>query len=210
LTGLNRLNRTALPVFAVLGALLVVPAGSSAQAYAPATPAPARPPGFGPDRARVSLFFGAHLGGRASQTVGGRSVTQGLGPSPSGGIRVEVPVGRFFVFGGFFDFASLQARSAPLGVGGWFKGRVVLDVGASVLELYVGVPIGLSVWIPPISGVDPEAGATLGLLGGAQAHLSDTIALFVETGFRFDYFSLSGVETTYLQGSVHVGVSFGF
>ena len=177
-----------------------------------------RPPGYGPDRVRGTVYFGPHFAGRAQQSLGGTSFTQDLAPAPSLGARLEIPLGPFFVFGGFVDFVSLQASGAPsgtdrlalLGVGGWLKGRVIIDLDWSLLEFYVGVTIGLSVYVPTTDGTEAELGLATGVLGGAQAHLSDSIALFLEAGFRLDYFNIDDAKTTYLQAAVHAGVSFGF
>lgn len=200
---------------ALVGAAAPMTASAQQDTYSYRDPSD---PSYGPNRARLAVFGGVHLGGRARQSSGGTGISQDLGPAPTVGLRVELPIGPFFVVGGFGDFVSIQADRAPvganrlslLGLGVWLKFRGVLALGASLLELYVGVPLGISVWVPTDAGVDPEQGAVMGLLGGAQAHLSDSVALFAECGFRLDYFNLRGTGTTYLQGAVRVGVSFGF
>lgn len=172
----------------------------------------------GPERMRLALFGGVHLGGQAQQSSSFGDVSQQLGPAPTLGARLELPLGNAVVLGGFLDFVSIQGRNPPpgadhvslVGAGLWIKLRMILDLQRSLIELYVGVPLGFSIWIPPSTAYDPEAGIVLGALAGAQAHITPRFAVFVETGFRFDYFKLSGSETSYFQGAVHGGLSLGF
>lgn len=176
-------------------------------------------PASGPERMRLVLFGGVHFGGQAQQSSSGfGDVTQSLGPAPTFGARLELPLGNALVLGGFVDFVSIQTSNPPrgadrlslVGAGLWVKLRMVLALQRSLIELYVGVPLGVSIWIPPSSAFDAEAGLALGVLAGAQAHITPRLAFFVEAGVRFDYFSLSGTETSYFQGSFHGGLSFGF
>jgi hypothetical protein len=171
----------------------------------------------GPDRVRGALYAGAHFGGQALQSTPAGDTSVSLGPAPTVGVRLEIPLGQALALGGFLDYASVQSRDAPrgaerlalVGAGLWLKLRMLLELQLSLIELYAGVPIGVSVWVPTSPGFDPQVGLALGFVGGAQAHITDAVALFLEAGFRFDYFSVSGVETSYFQGSLHAGVSFG-
>ena len=173
----------------------------------------------GPERVRLALYGGVDWGGRARQSSPGfADVAQNLGPAPTLGARLELPLGQALVLGGFLDFVSIQMRNPLPGAdrvslvaaGLWAKIRMVAALQRSLIELYVGVPIGVSIWIPPSSSFDTQAGLSLGALGGAQAHITPRFAIFAEAGFRFDYFSVSGTETTYFQATARGGLSLGF
>jgi hypothetical protein len=206
----------------VLGWMMWNPAVAGAQAFGPAS---GGGDNSGPDLVRVSLYAGPRLGGSAQFSFDGDSETADMAVGGSLGVRLEVPVARYFVIGGFFDFASLQLdfgdgfepadRLNVLNVGLWLKVRALVELQSAIMEIYLGVPVGLSVAVSTEEDVDNDLGYGLGALGGVQVHLNQTLGLFVEAGFHRDSYKVGEefgetLRVSFLQASVHGGVSFGF
>ena len=98
----------------------------------------------------------------------------------------------------------------------WLKGGTRFDVGPGALDVYAGVPFGLTVGVIP-SGDDRDAyaGYNLGILVGAQ-YWFDRFGIFTDLGYRFhkliDRSDDSGNRFSYRisQLAWHIGGSVAF
>jgi hypothetical protein len=161
-------------------------------AEALAKPKQARGPAV--DAVRLTPYVGAAGGGRVVER-GPRFDDYWTGGMRGGGqvgARLEVPVNPYFALGGLAEFGGTAARGARrhdlhLDFSFWAKGRYVLDLKPFDLELYAGVPIGMSLafqdyWDGP--GRDFGGGLNSGLLFGAQ-FLFKRGGFFTDLGPRF-------------------------
>jgi hypothetical protein len=107
------------------------------------------------------------------------------------GARLEVPVAEFVSLGGMAEFGATSIRNANradlhLDFDFWVKGRYVFALSPFDLEIYVGVPIGMSFafvdWGDP--GREFGPGMNSGLLFGGQ-FLFKRGGFFAEMGGRF-------------------------
>lgn len=130
--------------------------------------------------------------GSADMAVGG-----GLG------LRLEIPLHKYVVIGPLLDYHLLNPASYTvlgtefdfenihaLTFGVWSKGRYVLDLAGNPFEVYIGIPMGLAVYMSDDGdgGTFPEVGVSIGLMFGAQLFISDRFGFLLETGFRRDGF----------------------
>lgn len=132
-----------------------------------------------------------------------RARTQGLDGSSDMrvggglGLRLEIPVHKYVVVGPLLDYHVLNPDNIGiLGIdnfhaltfGVWSKGRYVLDLAGHPFEVYIGIPMGLSIYVSDNAGVDTGVSVSIGLMFGAQLFLNDRIGFLFETGFRRDGF----------------------
>jgi hypothetical protein len=122
-------------------------------------------------------------------------ITWGANASVGFGARFEVALSEYFTIGGLFEYAALQ-RTTFFGITPdkdklmdfdlWVKGGARLELGPGELEVYGGVPFGLTAALVTNVGDDRDAlpGYNLGLLGGAR-YWFDRVAIFTELGYRF-------------------------
>lgn len=113
------------------------------------------------------------------------------------GVRLEIPIHKYVVVGPMLDYNVLRPDGVlgfdpenihALTFGVWSKGRYVLDLAGHPFEVYIGIPMGLSLYFSDAAGWDTEVGVSIGLLFGAQIFINDTIGFMLETGFRRDGF----------------------
>jgi hypothetical protein len=121
--------------------------------------------------------------------------TWGANASVGFGTRFEAALSRYITVGGLFEYAALQrvgfsVFGAPdkdklMDFDVWVKGGTRLELGPGELEVYGGVPFGLTVSVTTITD-EREAlpGYNLGLLGGAR-YWFDRFGVFTELGYRF-------------------------
>jgi hypothetical protein len=178
---------------------------------------------------RVSLYSGAHFAGRQRRKNEAGSVRDSLGPAFTAGARLEIATSPYVTVGVFADYLHVQyaldaesmsdptrGRAGVLGMGVWLSGRIPVVVGRTSLEFYVGVPVGLSAARPPKgSGLSTNYGLRFGAVGGAQAFVTDKLAVLLECGFRADTYALDDTSEIYarvgfLQAALRVGVAFAF
>jgi hypothetical protein len=122
-----------------------------------------------------------------------------------GGAEYMHPLHRYFALGGRFGIASWQSRGEH---NAGASRNLMLDLSlvpqgrlpiTSTIELYLGVPIGLTVdFLNSVSAsvtglasvkADPGFGLNLGLLLGARFALSKNVGLFTELGYGLHKFS---------------------
>lgn len=140
--------------------------------------------------------YGTLRGGGSWRARGdGASVSRGLGVGGGLGARLEIPIHKYVVLGPMLEyqvinpngFASFDADNIhSLNFGLWSKGRYVLDLAGNPFEVYVAIPIGLTIYMG--DNMDTEVGVAVGLMFGAQLFITDTIGFLLETGFRRDGF----------------------
>ena len=133
------------------------------------------------------------------------------------GARFETPLTDFLAIGGLFEYAALQRAGVSLPFVGtvtpdkdklidfdiWLKAGTRFEIGPGELEVYGGVPFGLTLGVTSVSGErETYPGYNLGLLGGAQYWFGEPGAprfgLFTELGYRFHKVidrSLQGSDT---------------
>jgi hypothetical protein len=148
-----------------------------------------------------------------------------------GGIAYMHPLHRYFALGGQFAVQSWQTeagddlnfdRNLYTDLALVPQGKLPLDG----FELYVSVPLGLSVSFPGedrfsfgsvmVSQVDPALGFTIGVLFGARVVLDGGVGLLAEFGYTAHSYehevTILGVSTDWDydlgQFALHFGVSF--
>jgi hypothetical protein len=146
----------------------------------------------------------------------GASFSQDIGVGGGVGLRVEIPIHKYVVIGPMVDFHMLTP-SQVLGIGPdridaltfgvWSKGRYLFDVSGHPFEVYISVPMGLSLYFADVRGWDTQVGVSVGLLLGAQFFLNDRIGFLLENGFRRDGFRDSGAKFRTLQFVLNAGIS---
>lgn len=132
------------------------------------------------------------------------------------GARLEVPVARYFSLGGLAEFGGTSVRHADradlhLDMSFWMKGRYVIDLKPFDLEIYGGVPIGMSFGFVDFNrGYGREFGPGLnsGFLAGAQ-FLFKKGGFFADMGprFRRTWYHDGGENWSY--GGVRFNANFG-
>ena len=196
-------------------------------------------------RAAISAYGLVGLAGEVDTTItttaGGRSTSADgetdLNPTLGFGLRAEFPallpwlvVGALVEFGwiapdavAWLMMAGDDERYLAVDLDGWIKGRHVIELGDLALELYVGVPLGLTIGEEYNEALDAGFGFNLGVLAGAQLLLLDRLlGVFVDAGWRFHQVFYSETVTTLVgqtdisqrvswhQFAVNFGASLGF
>lgn len=146
----------------------------------------------------------------------GASLSQDIGVGGGLGARLEIPLHDYVVIGPLLDFHVLTPgrflgigpdRITALTFGVWSKGRYELELAGHPLEVYVGIPLGLSIYFSDARGWDTEVGVSVGLMFGAQFFLNERIGFLLENGFRRDGFRDSGAKFRTLQYVLNAGIS---
>jgi hypothetical protein len=150
---------------------------------------------------RVSPYLLVAGGGDVKTNFSNTSdgVTTAANASVGFGARFEAAITEYIAVGALFEYAALQRAGATFPIVGtvtpdrdklmdfdvWVKGGTRLDLGPGELEVYGGVPFGLTAAVVTFSG-DRETlpGYNLGLLAGAQ-YWFDRFGVFTELGYRF-------------------------
>lgn len=173
--------------------------------------------------ARISGLFALGLGGGLHFSVDPdilfvREGRSDLDPTLGGAARAEVFVHDLLGVGLQVELASYLVRDADereltVDVDLWLRPRLVVPLsGALALELYVGVPIGFTLYRPSSGDLENLYGYNVGLLPGVSMSVHARLAIFVETGWRhrqvFRTFDLLGREydSRLRTHQAHVGV----
>lgn len=143
---------------------------------------PSGPARFDPDSPRVTL--GLHSG------FGGEVEDRSLKPTVGAHARMDAPVWDYLgiaalVQVGAFELGGPDAtRNAYIDIDAMPRFRFVVPMGPYFLDLYAGVPAGLTVYVPAAENLehDTEVGWNVGALGGAQLMLG-RIGVLVEAGW---------------------------
>lgn len=143
------------------------------------------------DATRVSLHLALGVGGEyAIVPEAGRVLEADLDPTLGFGARLEVPIHDYVVIGGMFELGGLKVddveRDADLLLDFdlWVKGRYFSELaGDAGLEIYVGLPIGFTLFRFDDEDADNQAGFNVGVLAGAVLFF-DQLGFFTEVGWR--------------------------
>jgi hypothetical protein len=142
----------------------------------------------------------------------------GLGVGGGLGARAEIPIHQYVVLGPMVEYQLINTNNVfgfeladihSLNFGLWSKGRYVLDLAGHPFEVYVAIPLGLTIYLG--DNFDTEVGVAVGLMFGAQFFLNDRIGFLFETGFRRDGFRAESFDGTArvraLQFVMNAGIS---
>lgn len=144
---------------------------------------------------RVSALFTMGLGGglrfEADPDIllvpDGRS---DLEPTFGAAVRGEIFVARYLGIGGELGLASYSVEDAEdreltVDIDLWLRPRLPFVLsGALELELYVGIPIGFTLYRPSDPDLENLLGFNFGALGGLSFAPHENVAVFVEVGWR--------------------------
>jgi hypothetical protein len=197
----------------------------------PSEPAPARepvPPPLPPRGLanRTYSAIGFHLGFSGSADRGGLS--QDLAPTLGFNIRADIPVVKYILVGPLVQFGAwrpeAQGGSAPsrnyyVDIDLYLRGRIPIDVDTLGVQVWAGVPIGLTL---SFLGNDEGAGLdgfgvgwNVGVMFGGAVHFSNKFGIFTELGWlqhkmSHDRSPGSGsVDLKTSQGVFNIGFLFG-
>jgi len=125
-------------ITSVLAAAAVLSAPGSAAAQSADSPA---------DAVRLTPYLLVGAGGEAELSSGGFSISNDLDATVGLGARVAVPLVKYLLVGGLFEWGSFKAdnsndRDHLLDVDAFIGGRYVLDVEGMPLELHALFTIG--------------------------------------------------------------------
>ncbi|MCA9577576.1 MAG: hypothetical protein R3B40_05480 [Polyangiales bacterium] len=174
----------------------------------------------GPTEAIRLNAYGVLRGGGSWRVRGdGGSASDDAGVGGGLGLRVEIPLHEYFVLGPMVDFHVLtldplligdRFRINTLTFGVWSKGRYLFDLSGHPFEVYVSVPMGLSLYFADQPGWDTQVGVSVGLLLGAQLFINERFGFLLENGFRRDGFREDGLKYRTLQFVMNAGISIAF
>jgi hypothetical protein len=165
---------------------------------------------------RITPYVGVAGAGRASvRSPGWR--TEGYNMRGGGhlGTRLEFPIMEFFSLGGMAEFGGTSIRRARrsdlhLDLSFWAKGRYVIDLKPFDLEVYAGIPIGMSFafvdWNDPAREFGP--GFNSGFMFGAQ-FLFKNGGFFTDMGPRFRRSWYDDFDGRWSYGTRQFNMNFG-
>jgi hypothetical protein len=175
--------------------------------------------------ARVSVLATFGLGGgvrfAADPDLPGILLTpdgrSDLEPTYGAAVRGEVFLARYLGVGLELGLASYSAeesddRELTVDVDLWLRPRLPVVLSASLeLELYVGIPIGFTLYRPSDEDLENLLGFNAGVLGGVSLAVHERIAFFVEVGWRhrqvYDELTiLQKHELTLRTDQAHLGI----
>lgn len=173
---------------------------------------------------RLNAYGVLRGGGEWRGRTDGADISRDMRVGGGVGVRLEIPIHKYVVLGPMLDYHLLNpADITVLGIefqaanihaltfGVWSKGRYVLDLAGNPFEVYIGIPMGLSIYAADADGF-PEVGVSIGLMFGAQLFINDTFGFLLETGFRRDGFrdrneDVDDVRYRTLQFVMNAGIS---
>ena len=142
---------------------------------------------------RLNAYGVLRGGGQWRGRTDGADINRDMRVGGGVGARLEIPIHKYVVLGPMFDYHLLNPADITvlgfdiefenihaLTFGVWSKGRYVLDLAGNPFEVYIGIPMGLSIYAADADGF-PEVGVSIGLMFGAQLFINDTFA--ASTGF---------------------------
>ena len=168
------------------------------------------------DQWRLNAYGVLRGGGSWRVRDDGSSLSRSIGVGGGVGLRVEIPIHDYVVIGPLLDFRVLTPgqifgvgpdRINALNFGVWSKGRYRFDASGHPLEVYIGIPMGLTFYFSDAAGWDTEVGVSVGLMFGGQLFINDRIGFMFETGFRRDGFRDNGAKFRTLQFVMNAGIS---
>ncbi len=145
-----------------------------------------------------------------------------LDASPGFGAGVDFGLHEYVALGGLFRFLSMSSDDIVVG-------PYVIDVDVTVLdfdllprlrypfdkkgEIYLAVPVGLSLFIPDADDADDELGWNISMVIGGLYAVSDNFGLFAEIGYFVHNGSTSrtvlGIDVETSLSAGQLGLSIG-
>ncbi len=152
-------------------------------------PPPLLPTSFA-DRTHSAIGFHLGFGGSVERSGVGADADATLGFN----IREDIPVARYLLVGPLFQFGAYRpsepgtvTRSYYVDIDLYVRGRIPLELSPIGLELWGGVPIGLTL---SFLGSDQSAaldsfgiGWNVGVLVGGAVHFTRKFGMFAEIGW---------------------------
>jgi hypothetical protein len=147
------------------------------------------PPPVKPFASRSHSLFGFHLGFPGNLNQDGKD--QDLATTLGFNLRTDVPVADYVLLGPMLQLGSWQPESAT-GHSYFVDLDLVLRFRAPITtskfnyQLWLGMPIGVSVGVPGSNFADADFGIgwNVGVLFGGAAHLTSKFGLFGEVGWE--------------------------
>ncbi len=166
-------------------------------------------------RVFAQLLLGLAGEGSAEVEEGGQSqdIQGDLDPAVGVGAGADFGLHKHIALGGLFRYVSIggdsSAEVAVLDFDGLPRLRYPFEKG----EVYLGVPVGLSLFIPDFEGADTEVGWNISVILGALHTPSEDFGLFAEVGYWVHNYSdsndVAGVRVDISTTFTHVGLSIG-
>ncbi|MBN1606409.1 MAG: hypothetical protein JW940_07230 [Polyangiaceae bacterium] len=150
-------------------------------------------------------MIGLHLGLGGSGDVNGGS--QDLATTYGVNFRADYPVARYLLLGPMFQFGAWRedtenptpTRDYYTDLDFYLRGRVPIELGSMGVQLWAGIPVGLTL---SILGSDPAdvysdvaLGWNIGVLLGGALHFTKKFGLFLELGWMQHKMSHSSKTT---------------
>lgn len=164
------------------------PAGGPPRIYEPPPPPP--PPSFS-DRAHSALAFHSGLGGSVRRD----EATTDLGTTLGFNLRSDIPVARYLLIGPLFQFGAWRpdlpgqtpSRSYIVDIDLFVRGRIPIELDPVALQIWGGVPVGLSLsFLRGERAPELETfglGWNVGVLFGGAIHFGKRFGIFAEGGW---------------------------
>jgi hypothetical protein len=185
-------------------------------------PPPPRPPKSFAERTHSALGFHLGFGGSVEATGPKQNLDTTLGFN----IREDIPLFRYVLIGPLFQFGAWRAdssgpspsRSYYVDVDLFVRGRIPVELQSIGLELWGGVPIGLSLSFLGSGAYDTldgfGVGWNVGVLFGGAVHFTKNFGMFTEVGWlqhRMSHDQQKGpgsVDFALHQGNFNIGFVF--
>lgn len=150
-------------------------------------------------------LFGQFILGVAGN-VDVEELSYDLDPTIGFGAGADFGLHQYFALGGVFRFLSMSGEDSSsslsvLDIDPLPRLRYPFEQG----EVYLGIPVGLSIYIPEEG--DSEVGWNLSFLLGGLYKISEEFALFAELGYLLHFYSDSDSDADLTIGQV--GLSIG-
>jgi len=156
----------------------------------PPPPPPLKPRGFA-DRDYSAIGFHLGFGGSVERNGTSRDLDTTLGFN----IRADIPVYRYLLIGPFLNFGAWRpdvAGSSPsrnyyLDVDVFVRGRIPIELDTIGLQLWAGIPVGLTLdFLGNTEGAALDGfglGWNIGVIFGVAIHFTNRFGMFTEIGW---------------------------
>lgn len=198
--------------------------------YEPPPPPPAERKTFA-DRIHSGLGFHMGFGGTVERSADTR-LRADLDTTYGANLRSDIPVARYLLLGPLFQFAAYRADVSPkpnrdytVDIDLYVRGRLPLELDKIGLQLWAGVPVGLTLSFLGATTAENGGAATsklsgfgvgwnIGFLLGGALHFSKTFGMFAEVGWvqhrmSHDFENRDGdTSFAFSQTAVNLGFMF--
>lgn len=164
--------------------------GAAPGIYEPPPPPPPKETPF-PERRHSLLAFHMGLGGSADDA----GTSTPLATSYGVNLRIDIPVVKYLLLGPLFQFETWLAeppgvelsRDYVTDIDFYLRGRLPVELDSTALQLWAGIPVGLTLSFlgeDHASNRDGFAlGWNIGVLVGGAFHFTPEFGMFVEVGW---------------------------